>query len=82
MSLEQCLAISDVVISAVPNSQYKVKTEWLKEGCICLNIAADKNFEMDVREKVSYELIFAKDWNVHGVLRHPYMSQQSERSPS
>lgn len=53
MSLEECLAVSDVVISAVPSPQYKVKTEWLKEGCVCLNIAADKNFEKDVREKAS-----------------------------
>jgi len=52
-SLEECLALSDVVISAVPSPAYKVKTEWLKEGCICLNIAADKNFEKDVRERAS-----------------------------
>jgi methylenetetrahydrofolate dehydrogenase (NAD+) len=52
LSLQECLAISDVVISAVPSAQYKVKTEWLKEGCIAVNIAADKNFEKDVRDKV------------------------------
>lgn len=46
------LAQSDVVVSAVPSASYKVKTEWLKDGCICLNIAADKNFEKDVRDKV------------------------------
>jgi len=53
MSLEECLAISDVVVSAVPNPHYKIKTEWLKDGCVCLNIAADKNFEKTVREKAS-----------------------------
>lgn len=53
LSLEECLAISDVVISAVPSASYKVKTEWLKEGCICVNVAADKNFEKDVRDKAS-----------------------------
>ena len=51
MNLEECLALSDVVVSAVPSSDYKVKTEWLKDGCICLNVAADKNFEKDVRDK-------------------------------
>ena len=52
LTLQECLAISDVVISAVPSAAYKVKTEWLKDGCICVNVAADKNFEKDVRDKV------------------------------
>lgn len=52
LSLQECLALSDVVVSAVPSAEYKVKTEWLKDGCVCLNVAADKNFEKDVREKV------------------------------
>ena len=29
-----------------------MKTEWLKDGCVCLNVAAEKNFEKDVRDKV------------------------------
>jgi methylenetetrahydrofolate dehydrogenase (NAD+) len=53
LSLQECLAIADVVVSAVPSADYKVKTEWLKEGAVCLNVAADKNFEKDVRDKVS-----------------------------
>ncbi|PFH51342.1 hypothetical protein AMATHDRAFT_142821 [Amanita thiersii Skay4041] len=53
LTLQECLAISDVVISAVPNPAYKVKTEWLKDGCICINVAGDKNFEKDIREKAS-----------------------------
>ncbi|KAI0340750.1 NAD(P)-binding protein [Trametopsis cervina] len=52
-SLEECLGLSDVIISAVPSASYKVKTEWLKDGCICINIASDKNFDKDVREKAS-----------------------------
>jgi ornithine cyclodeaminase/alanine dehydrogenase-like protein (mu-crystallin family) len=48
--------MSDVVVSAVPVADYKVKTEWLKDGCFCLNVAADKNFEKDVRERVSHYL--------------------------
>lgn len=51
-TLQQCLAISDVVVSAVPSVAYKVKTEWLKDGAVCVNIATEKNFEKDVREKV------------------------------
>jgi methylenetetrahydrofolate dehydrogenase (NAD+) len=52
LTLRECLGLSDVIVSAVPSATYKVKTEWLKDGCVCLNVASDKNFEMDVREKV------------------------------
>ncbi|OCB85384.1 NAD-binding protein [Sanghuangporus baumii] len=51
-SLEECLAISDVVISAVPSASYKVKTICLKDGCVCVNVSSEKNFGKDVREKV------------------------------
>lgn len=51
LSLQECLALSDVVVSAVPDAKYKVKTEALKDGCICVNVAAEKNFETDAREK-------------------------------
>lgn len=44
-----------MVISAVPNINYKVKTEWLKDGCICVNVAGEKNFEGDVRDKVRHK---------------------------
>jgi len=53
LTLQECLEISDVIISAVPSQTYKVKTEWLKDGCVCLNVAAEKNFEKDVRDKAS-----------------------------
>lgn len=51
-TLQECLAISDVVITAVPSASYKVKTDWLKDGCVCVNVSSEKNFEKDVREKV------------------------------
>ncbi|TFY80509.1 hypothetical protein EWM64_g3497 [Hericium alpestre] len=52
-ALEECLALSDVVVSAVPSAAYKVKTAVLKDGCVCVNVASEKNFEADVREKAS-----------------------------
>jgi len=51
--LTRCLALSDVVVSAVPSASYKVPNAALKDGCVCVNIAADKNFEADVRDKAS-----------------------------
>ncbi|KAF8341299.1 uncharacterized protein EI90DRAFT_2905641 [Cantharellus anzutake] len=53
MTLEECLALSDVVVSAVPSDTYKVKTEALKHGCICVNVSSEKNFESNVRDKAS-----------------------------
>ena len=26
----------------------------IKDGCVCVNVASEKNFEKDVREKVSF----------------------------
>ncbi|WWD06644.1 hypothetical protein V865_004737 [Kwoniella europaea PYCC6329] len=52
-TLAQALSISDVVISAVPVASYKVPTKDLKDGCICVNVAGEKNFEADVRERAS-----------------------------
>lgn len=54
LTLGECLAISDVVISAVPSLTYKVSTDALKDGCIAVNVAGEKNFEDSVREKVSF----------------------------
>lgn len=39
-------------MSAVPSAKYKVPTTALKDGCVCVNVAADKNFGADVRDKV------------------------------
>ncbi|KAF8307234.1 NAD(P)-binding protein [Clavulina sp. PMI_390] len=56
LTLQECLALSDVVVSAVPSATYKVKTEWLKSGCVCVNVASEKNFEITVRERASMYL--------------------------
>ena len=55
-TLEECLALSDVVVSAVPNVKYKISTDALKDGCIAVNVAGEKNFEESVREKASVYL--------------------------
>lgn len=56
-TLQECLARSDVVVSAVPSSTYRVPTNELKDGCICINVSSEKNFEKDVRNKVSKDSI-------------------------
>lgn len=80
-SLQECLAISDVVISAVPSVSYKVKTEWLKDGCVCVNVSSEKNFETDVRDKVSSRCLPFRHRCLRCIhyCRPPYISPQSER---
>ncbi|WVN91105.1 uncharacterized protein L203_106354 [Cryptococcus depauperatus CBS 7841] len=53
MTLKEALNISDVVISAVPADSFKVPTKELKDGCICVNVAGEKNFETDVKDRAS-----------------------------
>ncbi|KAG0657878.1 hypothetical protein C6P46_006160 [Rhodotorula mucilaginosa] len=53
MSLEQCLAASDVVIGGVPSKSYKIPTAQLKEGVVAINFSESKNFEDDIKEKAS-----------------------------
>ena len=52
-TLADCLKVSDVIISAVPSQSYKIATKGLKDGCVCVNVAGEKNFETDVRDRVS-----------------------------
>lgn len=76
------------MISAVPSVSYKVKTEWLKEGCVCVNVAADKNFEKDVRDKVrpwipsidAAPVSRAGIADMHSWCRHLYTSLRSAKS--
>lgn len=41
-TLEQCLAVSDVVISGVPGDKFKVPTEHIREGAVCINFSSEK----------------------------------------
>ncbi|GAA6010206.1 hypothetical protein JCM10207_005666 [Rhodosporidiobolus poonsookiae] len=51
LSLEQCLAMSDVVVGGVPSKAYKIPTSQLKEGVVAVNFSENKNFEDDIKEK-------------------------------
>lgn len=53
LTLQECLTLSDVVISGVPSATFKIKTPELKEGCVAINFSESKNFEASVRERAS-----------------------------
>ena len=42
LTLEQCLALSDVVISGVPGEGFEVPIGQLKEGAVCINFSTEK----------------------------------------
>jgi methylenetetrahydrofolate dehydrogenase (NAD+) len=41
-TLEQCLPISDVVISGVPGDSFKVPTHLVRDGAVCVNFSSEK----------------------------------------
>lgn len=40
--LEDCLPISDVVISGVPGQKFKVPLQHIKDGAVCINFSSEK----------------------------------------
>lgn len=52
-AMDDCLPLSDVVISGVPGDQFKVPTALVKEGAVCINFSSDKNFSPDIKERAS-----------------------------
>jgi methylenetetrahydrofolate dehydrogenase (NAD+) len=42
MKLEDCLLLSDVVVSGVPGDKFKVPLDSLKEGAVCINFSSEK----------------------------------------
>lgn len=52
MTLEECLALSDAVVSGVPSKAYQVSTDALKEGVVAINFSESKNFQPNIKDKV------------------------------
>ena len=40
--LNDCLRLSDVVISGVPGDSFKIPTKSLREGAVCINFSTEK----------------------------------------
>lgn len=51
--LEDCLPVSDVVISGVPSANYKVNIDLCKPGFVAVNFSSNKNFDDNVHSKAS-----------------------------
>jgi methylenetetrahydrofolate dehydrogenase (NAD+) len=44
MKLKDCLAVSDVVISGVPGDNFKVPSNQIRDGAVCINFSSERNF--------------------------------------
>lgn len=40
--LEDCLPLSDVVVSGVPGAKFKVPPQYIKDGAVCINFSSEK----------------------------------------
>ncbi|SCU85430.1 LAME_0D01310g1_1 [Lachancea meyersii CBS 8951] len=52
-ALKECCADADVVITGVPSGNYKIPTEYIREGAVCINFSSHKNFDDSVKSKAS-----------------------------
>ncbi|KAJ5666994.1 methylenetetrahydrofolate dehydrogenase [Penicillium longicatenatum] len=52
-TLQDVVKKSGVIISAVPHRTFKVNTEWIQRGTICINVASAKNFDAEILEVAS-----------------------------
>ncbi|KAL2881580.1 Methylenetetrahydrofolate dehydrogenase [NAD(+)] [Colletotrichum sp. CLE4] len=52
--LEQVLPLSDVIIGGVPSEKYKISTDLIREGAVCINFSSHRNFDAPtVKEKAA-----------------------------
>lgn len=47
LSLEECVRGSDVVVSGVPDPDFRVPTEWIREGATVINVASGHGGNFD-----------------------------------
>ncbi|KAL8952937.1 MAG: hypothetical protein Q9222_001156 [Ikaeria aurantiellina] len=52
-TLEDCVPLSDVVISGVPGEAFHFPTHLIKDGALCINFSTEKNFGPNVKDKAS-----------------------------
>jgi methylenetetrahydrofolate dehydrogenase (NAD+) len=53
-TVENCLPLSDVIIGGVPSEKYKVNTELIHDGAVCINFSSYRNFDGPaIKEKAS-----------------------------
>ena len=54
MTILNVLDIADVVFSAVPSTDFVIKTDLIKEGALCVNVSHNMNFEDDIHSRCRF----------------------------
>jgi methylenetetrahydrofolate dehydrogenase (NAD+) len=76
--LEQVLPLSDIVIGGVPSEKYKVPTELIRDGAVCINFASFKNFDGPaIKEKASIYVPSVGKVTIACLLRNLVVSDHS-----
>ncbi|EAT87855.2 hypothetical protein SNOG_04095 [Parastagonospora nodorum SN15] len=76
-TLDDCLPLSDVVISGVPGDKYKVPLEKMRDGAVCINFSSERNFTPEVKEKASIYVPAIGKVTIAVLLRNLLVSLQS-----
>lgn len=81
--LDDCLPLSDVVIGGVPAESFKVPTELIREGAVCINFSSHKNFDgTAIKEKASMYVPSVGKVTIAVLLRNLVVSGWAPPSPS
>lgn len=81
--LKDVLPLSDVVIGGVPTEKFKVPTELLRDGAVCINFSSFKNFDGPaVKEKASIYVPSIGKVTIAVLLRNLVVSTSSSPSSS
>lgn len=81
--LKDCLPLSDVVIGGVPVESYKVPTELIRDGAVCINFSSYKNFDGPaIKEKASIYVPSVGKVTIAVLLRNLVVSLRSSPHPS
>jgi 5,10-methylene-tetrahydrofolate dehydrogenase/methenyl tetrahydrofolate cyclohydrolase len=49
--LEGFIRMADVIVSAVPAPNYRIHTDWIKDGALCFDLSGEGNFDYEALER-------------------------------
>lgn len=77
--LEQVLPLSDVIIGGVPSEKYKISTDLIREGAVCINFSSHRNFDAPtVKEKAAIYVPSVGKVTIACLLRNLVVSELNE----
>ena len=68
--LQDCVPLSDVVISGVPGDSFKFPTEFLRDGAVCINFSTEKVRSFIVDEQKFLNML--RPWACDALFLRPF----------